>query len=147
MNMIKSLTKLTQNLNYEVLSGSFHDLEINKLCYDARSVAEDDLFICIKGARFDTHSIIPDIINSGAKVIIVDKDSEYVAEGSHSSPVRSVEGGSHSPLILAVENTRIALAIISANYFDNPSDKLKISGITGTKGKTTTAFMIRNILM
>lgn len=144
MNMIKSLTKLTQNLNYEVLSGSFHDLEINKLCYDARSVAENDLFICIKGARFDTHSIIPDIIKKGVKVIIVDKDSEYVAEGSHSP---TVGASCTSPLILAVENTRIALAIISANYFDNPSDKLKIIGITGTKGKTTTAFMIRNILM
>ena len=140
MNMIKSLKKLTQNLDYEVLSGNLDDIIINKLCYDARMIENDDLFICLKGARFDTHSIIDEIINKGAKVIIVDKDSEYVDVNM------IVDESTTRPLILAVQNTRVALAIISANYFDNSSDKLKIIGITGTKGKTTTAFMIRNIL-
>lgn len=140
MNMIKSLKKLTQNLDYEVLSGNLDDIIINKLCYDARMIENNDLFICLKGARFDTHSIIDEIINKGAKVIIVDKDSEYVDVNM------IVDESTTRPLILAVQNTRVALATISANYFDNPSDKLKIIGITGTKGKTTTAFMIRNIL-
>ena len=110
--MIRSIKKLINNLDYEVLSGKIEDIEINKLCYDSRTLEDNDLFICLKGARFDTHSIIPDIISKGASVIVVDKGSEYVGASIN------VGASTASPLILAVDNTRKALSIISANYFD-----------------------------
>ena len=135
---MNKLLGILKNLNYEVISGTLSDIEINHLCYDARKVESGDLFVCLKGARFDTHTIIDEIIEKGARVLIVDKNviGTIDAIGVHTSP-----------LILSVDNTRAALSTLSANYFDNPAAKLKIVGITGTKGKTTTAFMIRNILM
>ena len=134
--MRKKLSDLVSDLDYAVLCGDTTGVEINKLTYDSRNAESGDFFICLKGARFDSHSIIEDIVKKGVKVILVDKDSEYINGISFGKDI----------VVLATDNTRKALSIVSSTYFDNPKDKLKIIGITGTKGKTTTAFMIRNIL-
>ena len=108
--MIKSIKKLIANLDYEILNGEMRDFDIGKVCYDSKKVAENDLFICLKGARFDSHSLLSEIIKDGAKVIVVNKDNESIKDFSFDKDV----------IVLGVKNERIALSIISSNYFDNP---------------------------
>ncbi len=124
-----SLQYLLEKTTHQILSGS-PDVEVTKVIYDSRKVEKDCLFLCIKGAVFDGHEYIPQAIEQGAKVIVTEIDVE---------PVEGVT-------FVKVENSRLALAEISAAYFGYPAEKLKVIGITGTKGKTTTTYMVKSIL-
>ena len=124
-----SLTKLTEKLEYEVICGE-EERQISTLVYDSRKVEEGSIFVCISGAVFDGHKFIDEVIEKGAKVLIVEQD------------VPKKEGIT----ILKVKDTRYALALLSAAYFGYPAEEMKIIGITGTKGKTTTTYMVKSIL-
>lgn len=130
----KKLKELLVNLDYEIIQGN-EDSDITKLVYDSRKAIEGSLYICITGAVSDGHSYIQDVIDKGANAIIVEKDIKI-------SDYKNCE----STTFVKVDNTRYALAITSANYFKNPANKLKVIGITGTKGKTTTTYMIKTML-
>lgn len=123
------LKNMLLGLNYKILKGQ-EAIDINKVCYDNRKVSKGDIFICIKGLKVDGHSFIQDVIKKGVKAIIVEENVNVKEDIT----------------VIKVENTRIALAKISSNYFGNPKDKLKIIGITGTNGKTTSAFIMKSIL-
>lgn len=123
------LEKLLKKIDYTVLSGDV-DIDISTLVYDSRKVVEGSVFVCISGSIRDAHDFIPDVIKNGAAAVIVEKD------------VTIVEGVTY----IKVENTRFALACMSAAYFDYPAEKIKTIGITGTKGKTTTTYMVKSIL-
>ena len=125
------LTELISKFDYECVCGTL-DREITKVIYDSRKICEGCLFICIVGANFDGHSFAAEAVEKGAKVLVVSKDVE-VPENADVT-------------IIKVENTRYAMAFISAAYFGNPAEKLKVIGITGTKGKTTTTYMVKSIL-
>ncbi|MBS6042799.1 UDP-N-acetylmuramoyl-L-alanyl-D-glutamate--2,6-diaminopimelate ligase [Clostridium baratii] len=123
------LAKLIEGLEYEVLKGNL-DVSINSINYDSRKVKDGDMFVCIKGFKSDGHNFIDAAINNGAKVIVCEDEAD-VKDGI---------------TLIKFKDTRKALAKIGAKYYDNPCDKLNIIGVTGTNGKTTTAFMIKNIL-
>ncbi len=123
------LKNLLEKLEYAVLSGD-DSIEIRHLVNDSRKVEKGDVFVCIKGAGFDGHKFIEDVASKGASAVIVME--EIVA------PV--------GVTVIRVEDTRYALACMSAAYFGYPAEKLTTIGITGTKGKTTTTYMVRQVL-
>ncbi len=123
------IVDLLAGLNYELVSGE-ENIEINNPNYDSRKVKTGDVFFAISGFSVDGHSFIPKAIENGARVIVVEKDVEFTPGITY----------------IKVENGRKALAIASCNFYDNPSKKMKLIGITGTNGKTTSAFMLKGIL-
>ncbi len=123
------LDALLAGVSYTLLQGK-KETEISGVAYDSRKVKEGFLFVCIKGTASDGHRFAPDAVESGAIALLVE------------DPVEAPE----HVTVVQVENARYALALLSANWFDHPADKLKTIGITGTKGKTTTTYMIRSIL-
>ena len=123
------LARLLERIEYKVIQGTT-ELQINKLCYDSRKVEKGDVFVCIKGAGFDAHDFAAEVAEKGAAAIIVQDDIDVP----------------DSVTVVKVDNTRKALAYMSAAYFDYPAEQITTIGITGTKGKTTTTYMVRSVL-
>jgi UDP-N-acetylmuramoyl-L-alanyl-D-glutamate--2,6-diaminopimelate ligase len=113
-----------------------HEVVINKVEYDSRKVGRNDMFVALKGMAVDGHKFIQDAIQNGAKAVVLEEDG-----------VLSDSFFMHSGVIkIVVQDSRKALALISANYYKHPSENLQLVGVTGTNGKTTTANLIKYIL-
>ena len=125
------LTDLLCKVDYECVQGSV-EREIDRVVYDSRKITEGCLFICIKGANFDGHDFAVEAVEKGVAVLVVSRE------------VPEVSG--RDVTVIRVEDTRYAMAFISAAYFGYPAEKLRIIGVTGTKGKTTTTYMVKSIL-
>ena len=123
------LTQLLEHLEYEVVKGN-HEIEVTELINDSRKVTPGCVFVCISGAVSDGHEYAGEVGAKGAKALIAEKEVEALEDVT----------------VIRTDNTRYALALMSAAYFGYPADKLKIIGITGTKGKTTTTYMVKSIL-
>lgn len=119
--------KLSQILKGIKVLNEYSDIDVLDVTQDSRLVKEGSLFVCIKGAAFDGHSVAGEMLTKGACAVVVEKDM-----------------GLDNQVI--VENTRGIFSYICANFFSNPAEKLKLIGLTGTNGKTTTTFLIKQIL-
>ena len=126
---MKNLKQLLERLEYECVQGSL-DKEITDLVYDSRKAATDSLFVCVKGTTVDGHGFAADVVQKGATVLVVSEDVNVP----------------ETVTVIKVADTRYALALLSAAWFDYPAEQLKVIGITGTKGKTTTTYMVKSIL-
>ena len=122
------LSELIKGLNIIESTGDMN-IEITSLCKDHRLCVAGSLFVCIEGFKADGHEFIDEAIKNGASAFVVQKQVEPRA----------------GIVIIRSGNSRLALAQLSDNYFGHPSRKLKLAGITGTKGKTTITYMIRAI--
>ena len=123
------LNEILKGIDYELVKGNI-DVEVNNIYYDSRKVEDNSLFYCMEGASVDGHDYIESAIENGASVIVVSKDVDIDSDVT----------------VIKIKDTRRMLSKISINFFGNPIEKLTSIAITGTKGKTTTTWMIKNIL-
>ena len=126
---MEKLDRLLERLDYQIIQGKT-ELEITDLVYDSRKVTEGCLFVCIKGAVADGHAYVSEVAKKGAAAVLVQEEVE----------------APDSVTVIKVDDTRYGLALVSAAWFHHPAEKLKVIGITGTKGKTTTTYMVKSIL-
>ncbi len=124
------LEKLLDGMNGVEVVSKKSDADISHIAYDSRRVGPGGLFVCIKGYKLDGHDFIKDALDRGAAAILVEKEVEQAGNA----------------VLAKHPNTRKALAEISAKFYGNPSQKFNLIGVTGTKGKTTTTFMVKSIL-
>ncbi len=123
--------ELLKELSYQCIKGSL-DKSISEVVYDSRKISKDCLFICICGYVTDGHTFAKEAVEKGASVLVVQKEVELPEDSDVT--------------VILVEDTRYAMAFISAAYFRHPAREMKVIGITGTKGKTTTTYLIKSIL-
>jgi UDP-N-acetylmuramoyl-L-alanyl-D-glutamate--2,6-diaminopimelate ligase len=129
------LTDLINSIKVIQVAGDVQRKEISKIVYDSRLVTANSIFVAIRGYNTDGHNFIIDAINKGAEAVILDNNNVVPEEVFIHRNVTKI----------LVKDTRIALAELSKGFYKNPSSKIKLIGITGTNGKTTTAWLIKNI--
>src|SRR5688572_24519954 len=103
------------------------NVEISGITFDSRKVERGSLFVAVAGTQSDGHSFINKAIELGAKVIVCERLPETVVE---------------NVTFVTVKDSSHALGVMASNFYDNPSEKLKLTGVTGTNGKTTTATLL-----
>jgi len=119
VSLLKKLSEL-YDVNEDVL--------INEIKTNSREIQKGDMFVCIKGIGVDRHDFIDEAIENGASCLMVERKGDYKVPA------------------VKVENANVELGLLSKKFYDDPLKSLKLIGITGTDGKTTTASIIRNML-
>ena len=126
---MKLLSDILYKVRLEDISGTTH-VAVTSIAFDSRKVDKFSLFVAVRGTELDGHLYIAQAIEKGAIAILCEELPEHLAEGI---------------TFVKVKNSAEALGILAANFFDNPSTKLKLIGVTGTNGKTTTVTLLYNL--
>lgn len=130
------LTQLLNSVKVVQVTGQVQRRDVADIVYDSRKVQKNSLFVAIKGYKTDGHKFLQDAINKGAVGVVV--------EDNNSIPEDLI---AHSQIAkILVHDSRKALAELSKGFYKDPASKLKLIGITGTNGKTTSTFILKNIL-
>lgn len=129
--MAKNLQQLMAFMPHSVVSGRLDQI-IDAVAHDSRKVVPRTIFFCLTGVHVDGHDYIAEVIRRGAAAIVVEKDVPHLPETDVT--------------IIKVDNTRVAMQAVVPYFFDYPGHKLRMIGVTGTNGKTTTTYLLRSIL-
>lgn len=124
------IQKIFNGIEYKILSKGI-EFKVNDIQYDSRKIKENDIFVALIGSLVDGHSYIDKAIENGAKMLIVERLDLSYPEGIW---------------IIQVDDLRNKLGFIASNFFDYPQNKLKVIGVTGTNGKTTSTYILESIL-
>ena len=114
----------------EVGKQNFPDTDISDIVYDSRKAKESSLFVCLTGAVTDGHKYAESAYRNGCRAFLAEKELSLPSDAT----------------VIYTDNTRRALALMSAEFFSHPERRLKLIGITGTKGKTTVTKLCADIL-
>lgn len=145
------LEDLLGNITYERFYGALQR-EVRDICYHSGKIRPGDLFVCLRGLRTDGHEYLQEVLAAGAAAVVVERDAAVPVDGdillyTDRFGIRGTEiVEKWGATVIVVEDTRKALAELSAAFFGYPARKLRMIGITGTKGKTTTSFLLASIL-
>ena len=126
---MKKLKEILEHVEYDLVKGNL-DVEIKDIKDDSKKVEAGDLFIALVGTTADSHKFIPNAIQNGAKVIVIERQVAIEEDVT----------------VIKVKSSRTALAHMAASYFDYPATKITTIGITGTCGKTSTSYIIKSML-
>ena len=127
--MGKVLRELIADLRDKNVQGE-QDLEVRGIACDSGKIEEGFLFICIPGLNFDGHTFIPEALRRGASALVIEKEVAPTGKAT----------------LIKVPNARYALSILANKFYDYPSRKLRLIGVGGTNGKTTTTYLVRAIM-
>ncbi|MEF8788414.1 MAG: Mur ligase domain-containing protein, partial [Planctomycetota bacterium] len=109
---------------------NLRDVRVDDITHDSRAASDGSLFVALRGTEADGHRYIPDAVENGAAAVLCEELPDTLADVP----------------VVRVENTRVAFSAASDAYFDHPSEDLKITGVTGTDGKTSTTVLLHHIL-
>jgi len=123
------LAELLKGIEYTVVTGDI-GIDIKGIAYDSHQVEPGYLFVCISGFKTDGHLYIKEAIKNGAAAILIEKNVDQI----------------EATTIIMTSNNRKALALVASNFYGRPSHNMKVIGVTGTNGKTTTTHLIKAIL-
>jgi len=123
----KKLSNILDKVTIKEIVGDAN-IYISDISQDSRNISTASLFAAIKGERVDGHNYIEDVVSKGVSAVLCEKISDNINKSNTT--------------FIVVENTSYALGVIASNFFDNPSEKINLTGITGTNGKTTTVTLL-----
>lgn len=126
---METIKRLLENVKVISVKGSLNVREGN-ICFDSRKAAANDVFVAVKGTKTDGHLYIPEVIEKGIRIIVCEDMPAEIRQNC---------------TYIQVSDSQLALAVMSSNFYDNPSERITLVGVTGTNGKTTIATLLYRI--